>query len=60
MYMVRAFSGLGDRESAFRWLEKAYEERSSTMAYIRSDAIYDPLRTDPRFAALLRRMNLQP
>ncbi len=55
-------SGLGEKEKAFEWLEKAYEDRSigSTFARIKVDPIYDPLRSDPRFADLLRRMNLQP
>jgi len=56
------YVGLGDKEKAFEWLEKAYEEHSlgTGDAIIKVDPIYDPLRSDPRFADLLRRMNLQP
>jgi TolB-like protein/Flp pilus assembly protein TadD/tRNA A-37 threonylcarbamoyl transferase component Bud32 len=60
MNMVRVLVGLGDREAAFHWLERACEEHSTAMAYINADPIYDPLRSDPRFADVLRRMNLQP
>jgi eukaryotic-like serine/threonine-protein kinase len=52
------FVGLGEKDKAFEWLEKGYEERFINS--IKVDPIYDPLRSDPRFADLLRRMNLQP
>jgi TolB-like protein/predicted Ser/Thr protein kinase len=53
------YLGLGDKENAFEWLEKAYEERSARLGVsIKGDAIFDPLRSDPRFADLLRSMNL--
>jgi serine/threonine protein kinase/tetratricopeptide (TPR) repeat protein len=52
------YSGLGEKDKAFEWLEKVYGERS--VVNIKTDPIFDPLRSDPRFADLLRRMNLQP
>ena len=52
------YAGLGEKDKAFEWLEKGYEERSTYG--IKADPAYDPLRSDPRFADLLRRMNLQP
>jgi tetratricopeptide (TPR) repeat protein len=52
------YVGLGDKDKAFEWLEKAYEDRS--IGAIKVNPVYDPLRSDPRFADLLRRMNLQP
>jgi serine/threonine-protein kinase len=51
------YSGLGDSEQAFSWLEKAYQERSSNLGYLKIDPRFDPLRADPRFKSLLRRMN---
>jgi len=48
----------GDRERALDWLEKAYEERAPSMPYIGCNPLFDPLRSEPRFQALLRRMNL--
>jgi serine/threonine protein kinase/tetratricopeptide (TPR) repeat protein len=52
------YAGLGEKDKAFEWLEKGYEERS--IGAIKVNPVYDPLRSDPRFADLLRRMNLQP
>jgi TolB-like protein/DNA-binding winged helix-turn-helix (wHTH) protein len=51
---------LGDKEEAFRWLEKAYEERPNWIPWIKVDPSLDSLRSDPRFTALLRRMGLTP
>jgi eukaryotic-like serine/threonine-protein kinase len=51
-------AGLGEKDQAFEWLEKAYEERF--IIVIKVHPAFDPLRSDPRFADLLRRMNLQP
>lgn len=49
-------AGLGEREQAFDWLEKAYEERSSVLAYLQVDPRLDSVRDDPRFEALVRRL----
>ena len=55
------YAGLGEKDKAFEWLEKAYEDRSiSGAAEIKVDPIFDPLRSDPRFQDLLRRINLLP
>lgn len=53
------YIGLGDKEQAFAWLEKAREDQSEWMGWINADARLDPLRTDPRFAELLRRVGLE-
>jgi hypothetical protein len=50
--------GLGDRDQALAWLEKAYESRDQWMVWLKSDPKLDSLRTDPRFADLLRRVGL--
>ncbi len=52
--------GLDDKEEAFELLEKAYSERAYCMPWLGSDQALDPLRDDPRFHDLLRRMNLEP
>jgi hypothetical protein len=52
--------GLGEFDAAFEWFERAIEERDQTIMPILSYAHLDPLRGDPRFAALLRKMNLEP
>ena len=48
--------GLGEKDRAFEWLEKAYEEHDEDLVFIR-DPILDPLRSDSRFQSLLRQMN---
>jgi tetratricopeptide (TPR) repeat protein len=51
-----AYAALGDKHHALEWLEKGIERRDF-MVFIKVDPKLDPLRSDPRFAALLRRMN---
>jgi tetratricopeptide (TPR) repeat protein len=51
------YAGLDDRDRAFEWLEKAYEERASLLVYFRMDPRIWSLRSDARFQDLLRRMN---
>ena len=51
-------AGLGDRDQALAWLEKAHVERSDYMAYLNREPMLDGLRSDPRFAALVRRVGL--
>jgi TolB-like protein/DNA-binding winged helix-turn-helix (wHTH) protein/Tfp pilus assembly protein PilF len=58
--MAALCTGLHRKDDAFVWLEKAYEERDSYMACLRFEPTLDPLRSDPRFQDLLRRMNFPP
>jgi len=51
------FASLGEREDAFSWLEKAFEERSNNLVYLKVDPALDNLRSDPRFEEFLRRLN---
>jgi hypothetical protein len=61
VYMAKIYAGLGEKEKAFEWLEKAYEDRSIlSNGFIKANPIFDPLRSDPRFDDLLRRVGLQP
>ncbi len=53
-----AHMGMGHREEALRWLEKAYEQHSNTIATLKVEPIYDSVRDDSRFQALLRRVGL--
>jgi tetratricopeptide (TPR) repeat protein len=52
------YAGLGDNDEAERWLEKAYEEHSSSMSYLASDPFWYRMRSDPRYTDLLRRVGL--
>ena len=56
--MVNVYIGLGDKDQAFAWLEKAYQERSNYVAYLKVFPIVDPLRSDRRFSELIRRVGL--
>lgn len=55
-----AYTGLGEKDRAFAALDEAYEERSWGMGMLGVNPVFDPIRSDPRFAALLRRVNLPP
>ena len=48
--------GLGDRERALAFLEQAYSNNSQWMPYLRGDRTFDPLRSEPRFQALLKKL----
>ena len=50
------YAGLGEKDQAFAWLEKAYEERSDWLVDLNVEPRLDSLRSDPRFADLLRRV----
>jgi Flp pilus assembly protein TadD len=49
--------GLGDRTRALDYLEQAYAASSESLAWLKVDRIYDPLRSEPRFMALMKRLN---
>lgn len=53
---VFIYAGLGDKDKAFEWLEKAYQERSDSLAWFRFDPESKGLQSDPRFAALMRKV----
>jgi len=52
------YCSLGNKDRAFAWLDKAVERRSWMIVYLKSDNVWDPLRSDPRFKDLLRRVGL--
>ena len=49
-------AGLGDKEGAFQWLNKAYDEQNTELTFLKADPRLDPLRDDPRLQELIRRM----
>lgn len=52
--------GLGEIDSAFEWMDRAIDARDHMMTPIKTYPFFDSIRADPRFSALLRRMNLEP
>jgi pentatricopeptide repeat protein len=55
---VNAYLGLGETDQAFAWLEQAYKEQSNILQYLKVHPYFDPIRADPRFADLVRRVGL--
>src|SRR5207245_3402745 len=56
--MALIYAGLSDKDRALESLEKAFQRRSTWMVHIKVDPRLDPLRTDPRFTGLVRRVGL--
>jgi len=52
------YIGLGDKDSMFEWLQKAYEERAAFLVFLKVEPGWDTLRSDPRCTDFLRRMRL--
>jgi Tfp pilus assembly protein PilF len=57
--LLQAYSGTGQKERFIELLQKAYSEHSNAVVQIKVDPMYDPIRSDPRFEDLLRRVGLQ-
>jgi tetratricopeptide (TPR) repeat protein len=55
--VAKVYGQLGDNDRAFEWFERAYAARDRQLIYLGVDPFMDPLRSDPRFQDLLRRMN---
>jgi len=56
--VVQKLDQVSDMDGTFEWLNKAYQEHPIGLYSISFEPYYDPLRSDPRFRDLLRRMNL--
>ncbi len=54
------YTGLGEKDQALAWLEKAYQDRSFYLTWLKVDPELDSLRSDPRFQDLMRRVGLPP
>ncbi len=59
LYVALIYIGLGDKDQAFTWLDKAVEERCEYLIYLPTEPMADPLRDDPRFSALLEHLGLR-
>jgi tetratricopeptide (TPR) repeat protein len=56
--LIWAYAGVGYNEQAFAILERSFEERRDRMVWLNVDPLLDPLRSDPRFTDLVRRIGL--
>jgi tetratricopeptide (TPR) repeat protein len=56
--IAMVYNGLGDKDEAFAWLGKAFEERDLQLTFIKVDPTWDSIRSDSRFAALMQRIGL--
>ncbi len=55
---INPYLGLGDDDQAFVWFERAYQEQSNILQFLKVHPFFDPVRDDPRFKDLLRRVGL--
>lgn len=51
------YSGLGENDKAFEWLDKAFEVRDPWLIMLKGHPVWNSIRSDPRFTSLLQRMN---
>jgi eukaryotic-like serine/threonine-protein kinase len=58
MYFVFIYARLGEKDQAFAWLDRAFAERQPWLTQLRTDPQFQPLRSDPRFGDLVRRIGL--
>jgi TolB-like protein/Tfp pilus assembly protein PilF len=59
VYIALIYIGLNEKDEAFRWLDKAFDERCEYLVYLPTEPLADPLRDDPRFAELLHKLGLR-
>jgi len=57
-YIATLYAELGDKEQAFEWLNTTYQEHGELLMCLKTDFMLDPLRSDPRFAELVRKVGL--
>jgi len=58
LYFAAVYTGLGEKSTAMDWLDKAYKERNDRLLYLNVDPMADPLRSEPRFQDLMKRLHL--
>ncbi len=58
-FVASIYARLGENDHAFEWLAKAYQERDSDLVFLKVEPAWDNLRSDPRYADLLRRVGLE-
>ena len=58
MWIAVIHIALGEKDQAFDWMQKAYDDRSAWLVYGKVDPLFDDVRTDARFSGLMRRVGL--
>ena len=58
-WVAVAYLGLGQTDRVFEWLNRAYEERAPALVYFTREPMFDSVRADPRFTALISKMGLE-
>ena len=58
--IAKVYIGLDERDKAFQWMEKGYEERDDDLPYLAVCPMDDRLRSDPRYSSLVKRIGLSP
>jgi serine/threonine-protein kinase len=58
VFFAYFYFALEENETAFTWLKRAYEEQDPYLIYLKVEPMYDPIRSDPQFAAMLKKMGL--
>ena len=56
--IASVYAGLGNKDKAFDWLEKGYNEQNSNLGYLKVDPMWDSLHSDPRYTAMLKKIGL--
>jgi TolB-like protein/Tfp pilus assembly protein PilF len=56
--IAQVYAWRSEKDKAFEWLERSYQQREGDLVYIKDDELLAPMRGDPRYKALLRKMNL--
>jgi len=59
LHIALVYVGLDEKDKVFEYFEKAYLEREPYLFYLKMSSIYDSLRSDPRFTALVKKMGLE-
>ena len=59
LYLAMLHTRVGDKDTAFEWLERAYHERDVSLIFVRVDPVWDSLHSDPRFTNLMQRIGLK-
>jgi tetratricopeptide (TPR) repeat protein len=58
--IAQLYTGLGDKDRTFQWLNRAFQEHDDSVVALRTDSSFDDMRSDPRFAELVRKVGLPP